>query len=132
MTRKTITYVKTIDYLERLNLSHYGNPRFRIHWTDGSTSVTQSDAGFAYGLENRENIGTPLLVSATPAGRVWGVKPFPRVPEDFPVQPLKPGQDATDPVTCGTCTRTWDDAVATSWTPTPSGRCPFEYFHLED
>jgi hypothetical protein len=35
-----------------------------------------------------------------------------------------------DPVTCGTCGRTWDDAVVTSVTPTPSARCPFEYEHL--
>ncbi len=34
-----------------------------------------------------------------------------------------------DPVTCGSCGRTWDDAVPTSWTPAPSGRCPFEYMH---
>ena len=31
--------------------------------------------------------------------------------------------------TCGTCGRSWDDAVATSVTPTPSGRCPFEGEH---
>lgn len=33
-------------------------------------------------------------------------------------------------MTCGTCGLSWDDAVATDWTPVPSGRCPFEYFHL--
>ena len=32
-----------------------------------------------------------------------------------------------DPVTCGRCGRTWDDAAPTAWTPAPSGRCPFEY-----
>jgi hypothetical protein len=34
-----------------------------------------------------------------------------------------------DPVTCGTCGRTWDDAHVTSVTPAPSARCPFEYWH---
>lgn len=34
-----------------------------------------------------------------------------------------------DPCTCGTCGRTWDDAHGSTWTPTPSGRCPFEYWH---
>jgi hypothetical protein len=34
-----------------------------------------------------------------------------------------------DPVTCGECHRTWDDAVITSVTPTPSARCPFEQWH---
>ena len=31
--------------------------------------------------------------------------------------------------TCGTCGRRWDDAKSTSLTPTPAGRCPFEYAH---
>ena len=31
--------------------------------------------------------------------------------------------------TDGICGRTWDDAIITSMTPAPSGRCPFEYFH---
>jgi hypothetical protein len=53
----------------------------------------------------------------------------PSVPADFPVRPLGEGDDAADRVTCGTCGRSWDDAVGTSWTPAPSGRCPFEYFH---
>jgi hypothetical protein len=30
---------------------------------------------------------------------------------------------------CGTCHRMWDDSKPTMWTPTPSGRCPFEYDH---
>lgn len=52
-----------------------------------------------------------------------------KIPADFPVQPLKPGQEAKDKVTCGTCGLSWDDAIGTEWTPAPSGRCPFEYFH---
>jgi hypothetical protein len=30
---------------------------------------------------------------------------------------------------CGTCHRAWDDYKSTDLTPTPSGRCPFEYMH---
>lgn len=37
-----------------------------------------------------------------------------------------------DPATCGTCGLTWDDAVVTSTPPAPSGRCPFEPFHVEE
>lgn len=33
--------------------------------------------------------------------------------------------------TCGTCGRTWDDGVVTGVTPVPSGRCPFEYEHVD-
>lgn len=30
---------------------------------------------------------------------------------------------------CGQCGRAWDDDKPTAWTPTPAGRCPFEYWH---
>lgn len=35
-------------------------------------------------------------------------------------------------MTCQVCGRTWDDGHSTSWTPTPSGRCPFEYDHKDN
>lgn len=57
--------------------------------------------------------------------------PMPEVPADFPVRPLGPDDPATDRVTCGTCGRSWDDAIGTTWTPAPAARCPFEYFHPE-
>lgn len=54
------------------------------------------------------------------------------IPADFPVQPIDPNDPtAKDPATCGTCGLSWDDGKSTSWTPAPSGRCPFEYFHRE-
>lgn len=52
------------------------------------------------------------------------------IPPDFPVQPLKKGQKAEDEMTCGHCGLSWDDAIETDWTPVPSARCPFEYFHI--
>lgn len=58
------------------------------------------------------------------------------VPKDFPVQPIVADEfgtyQAEKPVTCGTCGRTWDDAVVTSMTPAPSARCPFEAFHEDE
>lgn len=72
---KHIEYTKVIDRLERLNSSRMGNPRFLIHFTDGTTAKTQTDAMVAYGLENRENIGVPVQVKATSRGLVWGVTP---------------------------------------------------------
>lgn len=33
---------------------------------------------------------------------------------------------------CGTCGRAWDDTRVSQWTPTPSGRCPFEYWHSKE
>lgn len=35
----------------------------------------------------------------------------------------------TDIATDGSCGLSWDDSIITGMTPTPSARCPFEYFH---
>ncbi len=51
------------------------------------------------------------------------------VPDDFEVSVLDDDDEAEDRVTCGTCGRSWDDAIVTSMTPAPSARCPFEAFH---
>lgn len=53
------------------------------------------------------------------------------IPADFPVRPLRPGDVAQDRATDNACGLSWDDAVGTTWTPAPSGRCPFEYFHKD-
>ena len=42
------------------------------------------------------------------------------------------GQPIVRLTTCGECGRTWDDALITSMTPTPAGRCPFEDEHEGD
>lgn len=52
------------------------------------------------------------------------------VPADFAVQPLKDGEEPKGKTTCGHCGLSWDDDKQTGWTPVPSGRCPFEYFHM--
>lgn len=51
------------------------------------------------------------------------------VPDDFPVRPLAVGVTLPGMATCGACGRSWDDTIPTAWTPSPSARCPFEYFH---
>jgi hypothetical protein len=53
----------------------------------------------------------------------------PKIPKDYPVRPLRPDQPAKDRATCGSCMLSWDDGIATSMTPVPSARCPFETFH---
>lgn len=55
-----------------------------------------------------------------------------RIPKDFPVQPIAHDAPAKALATCGACGLSWDDGVATDWTPTPSARCPFEYYHTAD
>lgn len=54
------------------------------------------------------------------------------IPKDHPVRPLRANQSAHGRLTCGTCGLSWDDTVSTSYTPAPSGRCPFEHFHFSE
>ena len=57
------------------------------------------------------------------------------IPADFPVKPLGTQAEidaAGDPVQDGECGLWWDDAISTSYTPAPGGRCPFEDFHDYD
>lgn len=77
-------------------------------------------------LDNAARLG--IKVPVAPAEQIA----MPEVPDDFPVAVLLPGESAQRLMTCGTCGRSWDDAIPTSWTPVPSGRCPFEYFHGDD
>lgn len=52
-----------------------------------------------------------------------------RIPKHYPVQPLKDGEPAIDRASCERCRLSWDDGKVTSITPSPAGRCPFEFFH---
>lgn len=39
------------------------------------------------------------------------------------------GRVIVDMFTCGTCGQRWNDALISSRTPVPAGRCPYEYEH---
>jgi len=61
------------------------------------------------------------------------------IPDDFPVQPIETDDEGNvigpvvEPIaTCGACGLSWDDGRVTDWTPAPSARCPFEYFHIRE
>lgn len=75
MSSKAPSYRKTIERLERMRSSSLGNPRFLIHFTDGTTATTEPNGSVAYGLENRENIGAPVDVWAHRSGTVYNVVP---------------------------------------------------------
>jgi hypothetical protein len=51
------------------------------------------------------------------------------VVEVFNVDAYELGNPDAAVTTCGHCGRSWDDNHVSSWTPTPSARCPFEYDH---
>lgn len=112
----------------RIGNKRYGTfgPTSRVY-----VNVTDLYGGEWYGSGPHENGQYVTLHRRKgPAGQ--RSKANATVPLDFPVIPLTTREEkesATDLVTCGNCKRSWDDAVPTSWTPAPSARCPFEYFH---
>ncbi len=60
----------------------------------------------------------------------------PPIPADFPVRPWTYGDLPAGPTPARfsydpTCGYYWDDTIATAYTPAPSGRCPFEAFHVD-
>lgn len=57
------TEVKTIDYLERMNNSTNGNPRYRVGFTDGTSYTTKPDTMIAYALTNPEYREGPVKVT---------------------------------------------------------------------
>lgn len=67
--------VRTIERLERMPSSHYGNPRFRVFFTDGTSAATAPDVMWAYGAENRDEIGVPTEVHTDGRGNVTFCKP---------------------------------------------------------
>lgn len=74
----TIRTGLVIEHLERITNSVNGNPRFRVHFTDGTAARTMSDA--SPGLENPEYRGVPLTVTFTAHGKIRRAVPEPPDP----------------------------------------------------
>lgn len=66
----------TIERVDRLVSSQYGNPRFRVTFTDGTVADTQTDASIAYEMENVELRGVPLEVTFSRAGTIIYAQPI--------------------------------------------------------
>jgi hypothetical protein len=45
-----------------------GNPRFRVHFTDGDVMLTKSDASCSFGVENYARSGEPIDITITVRG----------------------------------------------------------------
>lgn len=89
--------------------------------------VAHYQAGFAMGrVDYRAERGWPVPVPVLDPGQ-W--RELPPVPASFPVRVLGVDDPGRRRLRCRTCGRAWDDAVPTSETPAPAGRCPFEHFH---
>ena len=59
-----------IDYAETLNNSRWGNPRYKVHFTNGEAYVTQSDATVSWEIPNLLRNKRPVTVHLTRAGRI--------------------------------------------------------------
>lgn len=60
--------------VERMGVSTYGNPYYRLHLADGSSVRTQINSMINFSIENSENIGVPVELHFTEAGRVFDVR----------------------------------------------------------
>ena len=67
-----------IKSAERLNCSASGNPRWRVHFTDGSAHVTSSDASCNYDVPNYltdpDKQGKRITIRITRAGRITRIR----------------------------------------------------------
>jgi hypothetical protein len=68
-------YTKTIDRIERLSNSRNGNPAYRLHFTDGTSARTQSDASISYVVDGPEFRRGPVAFTTTKAGRIFDASP---------------------------------------------------------
>jgi hypothetical protein len=79
MASKDQTITATLYGAERLTNSVNGNPRFKLHTSEGDL-ITKSDASMGYEVDNhtgrpehssRSWVGKRVRFTATKAGRVW-------------------------------------------------------------
>ena len=68
--------IKVIESLTRLNNSVNGNPRYLVHFTDGSSAKTKSDASLGYAIANPEYRDKPLEVVFTRSGNIESLTPY--------------------------------------------------------
>jgi len=67
---------KVITRVERLGVSVYSNPYYRLHFKDGTSARTKINAMINYSVENSENLNRPVAVKTTKAGRVYDIRPI--------------------------------------------------------
>lgn len=65
----------TIVKIERLGTSIIGNSYFRLHLDDGTSVRTKINSMVNVGIENRDNLHRPVIITTTKAGRVCDIKP---------------------------------------------------------
>jgi len=70
--------------------------------------------------ENRDRVDAVIVGDVAP----WG--------ERGKLQRNEMGLPVVIMATDGACGRSWNDALITSMTPVPAGRCPFEYDHEDE
>lgn len=62
----------TLEYTTTLNVSRYGNPRYRLHTSNGPYT-TQTDAAVNYSVTNYKQ-GREVVLTLTANGRVVGMR----------------------------------------------------------
>ena len=65
--------VVEISTIERMPLGSWGNPRYRVTFTDGTSALTEPDSQIGYKIENREYRNTLLNVTFGDKGTITAV-----------------------------------------------------------
>lgn len=98
MARKVTREIRSIVDVTRYDTSPEGNPRFRVHFTDGTSALTEVNSGFGYAAENwrpRGPMPGPLvIVSRSTRGKVLDIEDLPEVPTEWVTVPefyVRPG-----------------------------------------
>lgn len=122
LTRRSV-----IQYVQQKGLKYQvetftGVHEERFDWSQYQTPRPSIDAILAYPMTKRERRIEELhkLINAELISEANGATPQ-----------YVDGAKIEDPVTCGNCGMTWNDALITGRTPAPSARCPYEYIHPE-
>lgn len=70
-----MTTYKVISRVERLGVSFYGNPYYRVYFDDGTSARTSIDSAINYSIENSDVRGVEVDLKLTKAGRIYDIRP---------------------------------------------------------
>lgn len=75
MSSKPPTAIRTITDVTRHGTSVNANPQYRVHFADGTSALTSSDAAIAYEIANPEYRDATVELTLTRAGRIAYARP---------------------------------------------------------
>lgn len=131
---------KYMDALNKSLAKGGANEHLGDKWKPTSAAIYHNDGTYKNPLATWKPEAEPMFkvegAAPTREERIAELKALVRselISEENGAEPQldEYGKTKEDIATCGTCGMSWNDALITSRTPAPSGRCPYEYIHPE-